>query len=326
MSPHLEVLLQVVLDSAVARISCSFMTTRKLSELFRAIASEDVVSARALASQICREQEQMGHRSAARLLRGALSTRNGSHGTGTQNGIVPANGVLPVSSALVRLSADTPLASVVLEASARRELHEIVREWNHRAKLRDRGLSPRSRLLFHGPPGCGKSLTARALATELRLPAYLVRFDAVIGAYLGQTAIHLRQLFHFAEVTPCILLLDELDALGKRRGNPLDVGELDRIVIALMQELEHTLPAGLIIGTSNMPKHLDDALWRRFDLTLKFPSPRQTTLKKYAKGLARGHNVSPTSAIMRRAQSASSFADAEAIIVAEARRQVLGNV
>jgi SpoVK/Ycf46/Vps4 family AAA+-type ATPase len=220
---------------------------------------------------------------------------------------------------------DTPLSSVVLRPSARRELEEIVREWNHRAKLRDRGISPRCRLLFHGPPGCGKSLTARALATELRLPAYLVRFDAVIGAYLGQTAIHLRQLFQFAEVTPCVLLLDELDALGKRRGNPLDVGELDRIVIALMQELEHSAPAGLIIGTSNLAKYLDDALWRRFDLALEFPSPRQAALKKYVKQVAMARNVSLPVAILRLATRARSFADAEAIVVAEARRQAIRN-
>ena len=116
-------------------------------------------------------------------------------------------------------------------------------EWNHREKLKDRGIARRSKLLFYGPPGCGKSLTANALATELAIPLFLVRFDAVIGAYLGQTAIHLRQLFQFAETTPCVLLFDELDALGKKRGNPTDVGELDRIVIALMQELEAFPPS-----------------------------------------------------------------------------------
>jgi AAA+ superfamily predicted ATPase len=160
----------------------------------------------------------------------------------------------------------------------------------------------------------------------MHLPAYLVRFDAVIGAYLGQTAIHLRQLFHFAEITPCVLLLDELDALGKRRGNPLDVGELDRIVIALMQELEHSTPAGLIIGTSNMARHLDDALWRRFDLALAFPSPGRATLRRYAKQVATARAVSVPARVLRRAERSRSFANAESIIIAEARRQAICDV
>jgi AAA+ superfamily predicted ATPase len=231
---------------------------------------------------------------------------------------------MPVSSALVRLNVDVSLDKVVLQPSSRRELRQVVHEWQNRDRLRDHGLTPRSRLLFHGPPGCGKSLTARALARELGLPAYLVRFDAVIGAYLGQTAIHLRQLFHFAETTSCVLLLDELDALGKRRGNPLDVGELDRIVIALMQELEHSQPSGIIVGTSNMATHLDDALWRRFDLAQKFPAPRPATLKVYARELARTYKITLSQSLARRAARASSFAASEALIRAAARDKVLG--
>ena len=166
----------------------------------------------------------------------------------------------------------------------------------------------------------------RAIGRELGLPVFVVRFDAVIGAYLGQTAIHLRQLFHFAEVTPCILLLDELDALGKRRGNPLDVGELDRIVISLMQELEHSRPSGLIIGTSNMPKHLDDALWRRFDLALAFGAPSASILTSFVKRLASSRHVSLSGQVIRQAARARSFAAAESLVIAEARRQALRDV
>jgi len=97
-------------------------------------------------------------------------------------------------------------------------------------------------------------------ANELAYPLYcsLRRRD---GAYLGQTAIHLRELFRFASNNPSVLLFDEIDALGKQRGNPLDVGELDRIVIALMQELEFSETQGIVIATSNLPENLDRALW-----------------------------------------------------------------
>ncbi len=295
-------------------------TTRKLADLFRAIASEDVTSATAIASQICKTEEQKGHRSAARQLRGAL----GAIGSSTAHiGSPTRNGANVVTSALVRLETESELRDVVLAPSARRGLDAIVHEWKHRERLRQLGIAPRSKLLFYGPPGCGKSFTARALARSLAIPAYLVRFDAVIGAFLGQTAIHLRQLFHFAESTPCVLLLDELDALGKKRGNPLDVGELDRIVIALMQELEHSRPSGLIIGTSNMPRHLDDAIWRRFDLALAFRAPSRGILRVYAMRKAEEMNITLARSVLIRASAAKSFADAESLVIAEARRQAL---
>jgi len=115
----------------------------------------------------------------------------------------------------------------------------------------------------------------------------VVRFDAVIGAYLGQTAMHLREVFQFASHTSCVLLFDEVDALGKQRGNSLDVGELDRIVIAMMQELEFFSSPGLLVATSNLPEALDRALWRRFDSTVAFPAPNNTEIQKYGAVLAR---------------------------------------
>lgn len=301
-------------------------TTRKLAELFRALAASDANGAAIIAAQICALEERNGHRSAARLLRGALhangiaarkQNRPGNDQPLSEGGII--------STALSRLAADVKLSEVVLSPAARRELEGIISEWKKRERLHRKGLAPRSKLLFHGPPGCGKSLTARALAQELGIPIYVIRFDAVIGAYLGQTAIHLRQVFHFAETTPCVLLLDELDALGKRRGNPLDVGELDRIVISLMQELEHSKPQGFIIGTSNLPKHLDDALWRRFDLTLPFKSPTRAALATFAKSIASARKLRISGNIVRRAALARNFADAENVVLAEARRQALGN-
>ena len=295
-------------------------TTRTLAELFRALAAEDVGTATAVAARICTGEEQKGHRSAARLLRGALRA-NGSVAPSEPVGAPGAAHVL--STALVRLPTDVCLEDVVLTSSARSELEDTVVEWKHRDRLYQRGIAPRSKLFFHGPPGCGKSFTARALGKELGVPVYVVRFDAVIGAFLGQTAMHLRQLFHFAETIPCVLLLDELDALGKRRGSPLDVGELDRIVIALMQELEHSKPAGLIVGTSNMAKHLDDALWRRFDLTLLFKAPAKKVLSAFAKRVASEKRIKLPARVVRQAMQADSFASAESIVVAEARRQAL---
>ncbi len=293
-------------------------TTKRLFDLFTALASGDVNRARELAASICGDEEKKGHSTAARRLRNALRPQD--NGLVTPSGV--AGSILPIT-ALVRLSADVALEDVVLSSDARQTLQELVNEWTNRERLHKRGIPHRTKLLFYGPPGCGKSLTARALGRALALPAFVVRFDAVIGAYLGQTAVHLRQLFSYAETQPCILLLDELDALGKQRGNPLDVGELDRIVIALMQELEHSHPRGMIVGTSNLPKHLDDALWRRFDLALEFRAPTSRALAAYVSRLAKQMRIKLPPAARQRALKSKSFADAEELVVAEARRQVL---
>ena len=166
-------------------------------------------------------------------------------------------------------------------------------------------------------------MTARAIGCELSLPTYIVRFDAIIGAYLGQTAIHLRELFRFAEISPCVLVFDEIDALGKKRGNPLDVGELDRIVISLMQELEHCRAKGIIIATSNLPNHLDSALWRRFDAAVEFPNPSKKELLKYAKGISGRHSMKLSDTIRKKLCKARSYADAEEIVKSEARSKAL---
>jgi SpoVK/Ycf46/Vps4 family AAA+-type ATPase len=145
----------------------------------------------------------------------------------------------------------------------------------------------------------------------------------VVGAYLGQTAVHLRELFRFAEKAPCILLLDEVDALGKHRGDPLDVGELHRIVITLMQELEHAQPAGYIIATSNLPEELDPALWRRFDFVAEFPRPTLRERERFVAERAKALQVPHAAKVREAARKASSFADIEKVVEAEARRQLL---
>ena len=210
---------------------------RELRRLFEAISKKDWESAQSVAEQLAASQARQGNRSAARVLRDSLHQH--------KNGLAP-NYASVLELGLTKRNSSAKLRDVVLPKQVRSELLAIIDEFRHSQALEAHGLLVRKKLIFTGPPGCGKSLTAQALANELGFPHFVVRFDAVIGSYLGQTATHLRQLFRFAERTPSVLLFDEIDALGKRRGNPSDVGELDRIVIALMQELELTHPLGLI--------------------------------------------------------------------------------
>jgi SpoVK/Ycf46/Vps4 family AAA+-type ATPase len=220
----------------------------------------------------------------------------------------------------------TRLEDAMLRPAMRKTLETVIVEARNGEYLSSKGIRRRAKLLFVGPPGCGKSFTAQAIANELNLPLFVVRFDAVIGAYLGQTAIHLRELFRFASNTSCVLLFDEIDALGKQRGNPLDVGELDRIVIALMQELEFLQTNGIVIATSNLPKNLDQALWRRFDLVLQFPMPNKTEVAKYAARVSAKYGLKPLQVTERQLAAAKTYANTERLVEAEARRVALEKV
>lgn len=299
---------------------------RQLARLFQALSRRDLEAAKRLAAEIAEMEEKKGHPSAAQALRGALHSNeiSGNRPAEPIAGTLTNGNFLEI--ALSRGAAATRLEDVMLRPATRKMLKTVIIETKHRAYLTSKGIRGRAKLLFVGPPGCGKSFTAQAIANELDLPLFVVRFDAVIGAYLGQTAIHLRELFRFVSRTPCVMLFDEIDALGKQRGNLLDVGELDRIVIALMQELEFLQTSGIVIATSNLPKNLDQALWRRFDLVLQFPTPSKAELAAYAARIFAKFGLKATQVTQRQIATAKTFADTEKLVEAEARRVALEKV
>ena len=295
--------------------------TRQLVALFEAVSHRNWEAMKNTALEIVQNEEHHGHAQAARKLRGAL---NGIGGNGHVNGnVTTLKNDFSLTKALSRAPGGLPLSELQLRPSMRLSLEEILAEWNASKALQDAGIPRRSRILFHGPPGCGKTATALSLASALGVPAYVVRFDALIGSYLGQTAARMREVFQFAAQSKCVLLLDEIDVLGKRRGSERDVGELDRIVVGLMQELDLSPIKGLIIGASNLPGQLDDALWRRFDLRMEFKAPNQREVIAYGRHIAARHSVSLSAAIKKDLSAIKDYASVERLIQDEARRQLL---
>jgi SpoVK/Ycf46/Vps4 family AAA+-type ATPase len=292
---------------------------KELTALFRAIGANDHARAISAAKKIAADHGSQGKFKAERELLTALSespTRGARQAP-------PSDTTWSVASSLMQLDSKNRLSALQMPHALREDFEDLIKEWKGRVVLQKRRIPRRWRLLFHGPPGCGKSAAAAALASEIGLPGYLVRFDSLIGAYLGQTALRLRELFQFAKHTPCILLFDEVDALAKKRGSPMDVGELDRIVIAFMQELEHAAGEGYVIATSNIPHALDEALWRRFDMKVKFPKPTRTDLKRFASSLSKAVSVKLKPTDLADILDAPSYAEAERLVVGIARREIL---
>lgn len=172
------------------------------------------------------------------------------------------------------------LEDVVLSDENSSLLNEILQE-HHRAEiLKSHGLYPVDRLLFCGPPGCGKTLTAEVLASELGLPLAIVRIDSVVSSFLGETAANLRQVFDFISSVPMVVLFDEFDALAKERADNAEHGELKRVVNAFLQMLDAYEGKSLLVAATNHERILDPAIWRRFDEVLVFENPNLEQLRR----------------------------------------------
>ncbi|WP_420963444.1 AAA family ATPase [Brucella sp. IR073] len=149
----------------------------------------------------------------------------------------------------------------------------IIDEWTNFEALSTVDISPAKTCLIYGAPGTGKTRLAMWIAHKLELPVLLVKLDGLVSSFLGTTARNIGNLFTFANRYRCVLLLDEFDAIAKVRDDPQEVGEIKRVVNALLQNLDVRQNIGLTIGITNHPKLLDPAVWRRFEIQLEIPRP-----------------------------------------------------
>ncbi len=172
------------------------------------------------------------------------------------------------------------IEDIVLSDQNSSLIDEILQEHHRQELLNSHGLFPVDRLLFCGPPGCGKTLAAEVLASELGLPLAIVRIDSVVSSYLGETASNLRQVLDFAASVPMVVLFDEFDALAKERADSADHGELKRVVNAFLQLLDGYEGKSILIAATNHESILDAAVWRRFDEVLVFEPPNLEQLRR----------------------------------------------
>lgn len=217
------------------------------------------------------------------------------------------------------------VSDLILPANVALATSELVEEHHRADLLRSHGLEPRNRVLLVGPPGNGKTSLAEAIAQALLVPMAVVRYDGVIGSYLGETASRLRKVFDYVRTRSCVLFFDEFDTLGKERGDAHDTGEIKRVVSSLLLQID-SLPAHVVVITAtNHPELLDRAVWRRFQLRLRLPKP---TKKQIVEWLGRlegrlGFKWPQSPRVLAERLSGASFAELEDFGLDLARRVVL---
>lgn len=188
---------------------------------------------------------------------------------------------------------DRFLKDLILHEDQLKLLNTVMNEFTHWEFLEAHSLHPSHKLLFCGPPGCGKTATAEALANELRLPLLYVRFDSVVSSLLGETAANLRKVFEFSSQGNWVLLFDEFDAIGRSRDDVYEHGELKRVVNCFLQMLDQFSARTLVIAATNFEQALDPALWRRFDEVIRFEKPDDSHIRLLIEKKLGGKPCSP---------------------------------
>ncbi len=231
---------------------------------------------------IAEEERKKNHRLAKDLLR----ILEDNVPTLSQKPLSPGNGSLPPKDQerqTLLLDIRHPehrMDDILLTDEGKAVVEGVLLQYRKSELLRVHGMRPATKLLFCGPPGCGKTLCSEVIASELGLPVLYTRFDAIVSSYLGETAANLRKVFDYAAADRWVILFDEFDAIGKARDDTTEHGELKRVVNSFLQLLDNFTAPSIVIAATNHEQLLDPALWRRFDEVLLFPRPSVREIRR----------------------------------------------
>lgn len=233
-------------------------------------AGGDDLAFRRAAEALIAEEEAKKHGVLASQLTDALTRRR--PGQYTNIASLTRNDAA-LASLLHEQEPERRITDLVLPAPVRQVSNNLIEEHHRRDLLRSHGVEPRHRILLVGPPGSGKTSLAEAIATELMVTLLTVRYEGLIGSFLGETASRMDTLFSAVRVRPCVLFFDEFDAIAKERGDTHETGEIKRVVSSLLLQVDRLPSHVIVIAATNHPELLDRAVWRRMQLRVELPAP-----------------------------------------------------
>jgi AAA+ superfamily predicted ATPase len=228
--------------------------------------------------------------------------------------------------AILEITPRLTFADLLLPLPASESGRQLIEEHRRADVLRASGYEPRHRVLLSGPPGNGKTSFAEALAEGLGLPFFVVRYDALIGSYLGETNARLRKLFDYVRTIPCVLFFDEFDAIGKERGDTHETGEIKRVVSFLLMQLDQLPSYVIVAAATNHGELLDRAVWRRFQMRLAVPAPARSDITVFLDRIVSDWPRQPRLALSKIAIKLGQVSYAEALDFCQnvRRREILG--
>jgi SpoVK/Ycf46/Vps4 family AAA+-type ATPase len=242
-------------------------TGEQLKALIRSHFSDDSERFFTSALQIAAHEAGRGHGALAHDIRGIVDKARQTRGAAVLRFPKEMQGLVLAEKP------DLPLSALVVEDTQLRRIERVLTEFEQQDKLKQFGLSHRRKLLLVGPPGTGKTMTARILAHELHLTLYTIQVDRLVTKFMGETTAKLRQIFDLIQQETGVYLFDEFDAIGGDRSRENDVGEMRRVLNAFLQFIEQDASDSLVVAATNSPKLLDRALFRRFDDVLYYSEP-----------------------------------------------------
>jgi SpoVK/Ycf46/Vps4 family AAA+-type ATPase len=254
----------------------SMATGDQIKALLKAYRDSNEPQVLTLALQIAASEAKAGHGKLAQDIRSLVEELKARGATIVPRRAIPlAQPKGELADLISVVYPETRLGDLVLTSDIETRLRRVLGEQLQAARLREHGLEPRRRLLFVGPPGTGKTMSAAALANELSLPLFTLRLESFFTRFMGEAAAKLRLLFDNISKVRGVYLFDEFDALGQQRSTEHDVGEMRRILNSLLQLMEQDQSHSILVGATNHPTALDKALFRRFDEVVRFNLPSE---------------------------------------------------
>lgn len=225
---------------------------------------------------------------------------------------------------LVMTKTNVHMDHVILPDEVKDVINAFIEEQEHNEKYISRGLDPRNKCMLIGPPGNGKTALSKAIANRMECPFYFVRYDQLISQKAGETSKRLFAIFDFVKTHRCILFFDEMDAIGKDRGDENEGGEMKRVVSTLLVQLDDIPPHVIILGATNHPGMIDKAVWRRFAVRVNLPNPETVEYERYLHMAFEryGHKPMRDLEILAYRLEAENFAEAEVFVEDCVRRWI----